>query len=93
MAFIPCLCHRGEADQCRPDALNHTMAHVLSLLEMMPSTYVWPYVHAVSGLYGHGIGELRASISQVAAATWRRPLLRVDSGLPHLEGRQKGSSM
>lgn len=56
-----------KADQCTPDILNRSMAHVVSHLEMMPSTYVWPYVHAVSGLRGHGVDELRASVSMVAS--------------------------
>eukprot|EP00913_Durusdinium_trenchii_P015936 g14975.t1 len=52
-----------KADQCTPDMLNRTMAHVVSFLETMPSSYVWPYVHAVSGLEGHGVDFLRASVS------------------------------
>ncbi|CAJ1366177.1 unnamed protein product [Effrenium voratum] len=56
-----------KADQCTPEMLNRSMAHVVSLLEMMQSSYVWPYVHAVSGLHGHGVKELRASISMIAS--------------------------
>ncbi|CAK9108133.1 unnamed protein product [Durusdinium trenchii] len=56
-----------KADQCTPDMLNRTMAHVVSFLETMPSSYVWPYVHAVSGLEGHGVDFLRASVSMVAS--------------------------
>ena len=31
------------------------------------ATFIWPYVHAVSGLHGHGVDELRASVSLVAS--------------------------
>ncbi|CAE7463408.1 engB, partial [Symbiodinium necroappetens] len=56
-----------KVDQCSPEVLNRTMAHVVSLLEMKKATFIWPYVHAVSGLHGHGVDELRASVSLVAS--------------------------
>ncbi|CAE7528175.1 engB [Symbiodinium sp. CCMP2592] len=56
-----------KVDQCSPEMLNRTMAHVVSLLEMKKATFIWPYVHAVSGLHGHGVDELRASVSLVAS--------------------------
>mmetsp|Transcript_25816 Transcript_25816/g.74640 ORF Transcript_25816/g.74640 Transcript_25816/m.74640 type:complete len:261 (-) Transcript_25816:22-804(-) len=56
-----------KVDKVRPEALNRSMAHVLSLLEGLDGAHVWPYVHAVSGLHGHGLDELRASLSAVAS--------------------------
>jgi len=55
-----------KIDTVSPEQLNRSMAHIISLMERLDSTYVWPYVHAVSGLRGHGIAELRTSISAVA---------------------------
>ena len=108
--------YKLEVDQCSPEVLNRTMAHVVSLgftgavacfshqgascISTVPwlrvqvpsgdeapgmacihepssscsawcylrkATFVWPYVHAVSGLHGHGVDELRASVSLVAS--------------------------
>lgn len=56
-----------KADQCTPEMLNRSMAHVISLAERLEPSLVWPYVHAVSGLHGHGVTELRAALAAVAA--------------------------
>jgi len=63
-----------KVDKVPPEGLNRTMAHVISLLEQLDQTYLWPYVHAVSGLHGHGVAELRTSVSAVASDdAGRRP--------------------
>ncbi|CAE7356810.1 engB [Symbiodinium pilosum] len=83
-----------KVDQCSPEVLNRTMAHVVSLLEMKKATYIWPYVHAVSGLYGHGVDELRASVSLVAADyVARKQAKKALTGvlLPLLEKAQDGA--
>lgn len=56
-----------KADKVTPDGLNRTMAHVISLLQEFDDDHLWPYVHAVSGLHGHGIDELRCSIGAIAS--------------------------
>lgn len=56
-----------KVDKVSALGLNRTMAHVVSLLQGMEPDLIWPYVHAVSGLHGHGIDELRASLSAVAS--------------------------
>merc|ERR1712186_122176 len=56
-----------KADQVSAEGLNRTMAHVISVLQRLDTTNVWPYIHAVSGLHGHGINELRASVSAIAS--------------------------
>lgn len=56
-----------KADMVPPEGLNRVMAQVLSLLQELEPEYVWPYVHAVSGLHGHGMRELRASLSAIAS--------------------------
>ncbi|CAE7509236.1 engB [Symbiodinium natans] len=73
-----------KVDQCSPEVLNRTMAHVVSLLEMKKATFVWPYVHAVSGLHGHGVDELRASVSLVASDYVARKQSKKRKLLPHL---------
>merc|ERR1712176_1538122 len=56
-----------KADQVSAEGLNRTMAHVISVLQRLDTTKLWPYIHAVSGLHGHGIIELRASLSAIAS--------------------------
>merc|ERR1712216_75879 len=56
-----------KVDCVDPMALNRVMAHVVSLLQQLSPTHVWPYVHAVSGLHGLGVDDLRASLSAVAS--------------------------
>lgn len=70
-----------KVDKVAAEGLNRTMAHVVSLLEQMDNTYVWPYVHAVSGLYGHGVAELRASVTAVASDAERRRPSRRPAGI------------
>lgn len=55
-----------KIDQVPPEGLNHTMAHLVSLLQGLDEAFIWPYVHAVSGLHGHGVDELRTSVSAIA---------------------------
>lgn len=47
--------------------VRRSMAHVISLLQRYDNTLIWPYVHAVSGLHGHGVQELRTSLSAIAS--------------------------
>eukprot|EP00971_Amphidinium_carterae_P258995 5140000-Amphidinium_carterae.2 len=56
-----------KVDRTPPEGLNRTMAHVVSALQLMKEECTWPYVHAVSGLHGHGITELRAALSAIAS--------------------------
>lgn len=56
-----------KADRTGPEGLNRVMAQVVSVLQRLEPELVWPYVHAVSGLHGHGVAELRASLSAVAS--------------------------
>mmetsp|Transcript_26562 Transcript_26562/g.39551 ORF Transcript_26562/g.39551 Transcript_26562/m.39551 type:complete len:250 (+) Transcript_26562:1-750(+) len=55
-----------KVDKVSPDTLNRNMAHVVSMLQRFDTKFVWPYVHAVSGMHGHGVEELRSSLSVVA---------------------------
>lgn len=65
-----------KVDKVSPHELNRTMANVISLLQRLDGEYLWPYVHAVSGLAGHGMTELRASLSTVASDFEKRRVKR-----------------
>jgi len=56
-----------KADKVSPEGLDMRMTQVISIVQQLDSTCVWPYIHAVSGLYGHGIQELRVSLSAIAS--------------------------
>eukprot|EP00927_Polykrikos_kofoidii_P022721 TRINITY_DN21132_c0_g1_i1.p1 TRINITY_DN21132_c0_g1~~TRINITY_DN21132_c0_g1_i1.p1 ORF type:complete len:294 (+),score=43.85 TRINITY_DN21132_c0_g1_i1:24-884(+) len=56
-----------KADKVSPHDLHTAMVQVLSKLDQLDRRIVWPYVHAVSGLYGHGVEELKASLSAIAS--------------------------
>eukprot|EP00928_Gymnodinium_smaydae_P091989 TRINITY_DN75766_c0_g1_i1.p1 TRINITY_DN75766_c0_g1~~TRINITY_DN75766_c0_g1_i1.p1 ORF type:complete len:281 (-),score=10.31 TRINITY_DN75766_c0_g1_i1:170-1012(-) len=56
-----------KADQVDPHGLHDCMAQTVALLQQLDPTHLWPYVHAVSALHGHGVHELRMSLSAIAS--------------------------
>lgn len=84
-----------QIDKVDAEGLNRSMAHVISLLQRHDNTLIWPYVHAVSGLRGHGVQELRTSLSAIVSdfeATRRQRQRPPHVARPERKNKSKSSS-